>query len=961
MNKNILYKNQLEAINFCKENNFESGIIHHATGTGKSITGINIIIEYNNIYNNKNIFWICEHKFILETIFTNDNIIKYLEIIKKTHNIYNFSLEKNSQWPELLNKSEKPLFVIINRTYLITREKYKNIKKNIDFIIHDECHSIENNTSQVFYNYLKENHNYKVIGLSATPNVNIYPFNNLLHTYTLYDALIDKNIVTPKIIWFNKENEITFSDIACEIKPYIDKLLYKKIIVWCGLIDICKKLYNMWNEFYPNYTICIDTSDNDNNDNNNYDIFKNIDKNAFLFCAAKHREGSDIKNLDGCLFLDKVSKRTPKTFMQCVGRVLRKAPEKQYGLIIDAKAKNAYEIVKRMSIYLNNSNEFPYDYTYSINNDTKIKTNILNILDRENNQIINEDINFNSKVINKEYIISKFKRKIPNEKKYNERIEKEFNLFIEKDLLKYLNFAIEILELTIDIPHVTRGSCGSSLLCYLVGITGVDPVKYNIKFERFLNKYRNTLPDIDFDFPHILRDDIFYKLEKEWPGKIARISNHVHFHEKSAKREALRKMGHNKFIGKYEVDYYIKNNLTNEETKIFNKLVKNMENTFSHYSLHCGGIVLYPDGVPEYLKHIQKSSNVINQITLSKYDIANIKMFKIDILSSRALTQLMEIDKELSFLDFNEITIDENVMQLFKNGNNIGITLAESPLIKKAMINVLPNNVSDLAKILSIIRPAAKDAKNDINNNEAIIYDDDAIDIISKYTGVDYELSDFYRRNFIKNNYEEIENMYNYCKNSNDRNILLEKIKNLHGYSFCKSHAYSYAELIYKLAYCKYYYPEKFWISTIKNTETSYKKWVYYYEAKIENVDFKAILKNNGSVYRENRIESIYTLSHDEHYKKYGIWNIKNKEFYPDVMVLLKNDNYYFRGIIGQTKVLDGIIIYFLGIGYKKYIEIVINSKNFNKYNYQKYIIQGFGKLKNENYISIDVKKYKFL
>ena len=227
MNKNILYKNQFEAITICIENNFESGIIHHATGTGKSITGINIIIEYNNIYNNHNIFWICEHKFILETIFTNNNINKYIEIIKKTHNIYNFSIEKNSQWPELLNKSKKPLFVIINRTYLITREKYKNIKKNIDFIIHDECHSIENNTSQLFYNYLKENHNYKVIGLSATPNINIYPFNKLLHTYTLYDALIDKNIVTPKIIWFNKENEITFSDIASEIKPYIEKLLYK--------------------------------------------------------------------------------------------------------------------------------------------------------------------------------------------------------------------------------------------------------------------------------------------------------------------------------------------------------------------------------------------------------------------------------------------------------------------------------------------------------------------------------------------------------------------------------------------------------------------------------------------------------------------------------------------------------------------------------------------------------------
>ena len=72
----MLYKNQLDAINVCIENNFTSGIIHHATGTGKSITGINIIKEYNNINKNHNIFWICEHKFILESIFTNDKILK---------------------------------------------------------------------------------------------------------------------------------------------------------------------------------------------------------------------------------------------------------------------------------------------------------------------------------------------------------------------------------------------------------------------------------------------------------------------------------------------------------------------------------------------------------------------------------------------------------------------------------------------------------------------------------------------------------------------------------------------------------------------------------------------------------------------------------------------------------------------------------------------------------------------
>ena len=956
----MLYKHQIETIKLCKENNYSSGIIHHATGTGKSITGINIINNYIKENLNNNVYWICEQKFILESIFTNNHVIEYLNNIKKTHNIYNFSVNKNNNWYDEINKSLKPTFVIINRSYLITKEKYKLIKKNIYLIIHDECHSITNKTTQHFFEYLNNHYNFKVIGLSATPQFNISPLNKIIHTYSLYNALLDNNIVKPKIIWFNKEKEISFREIALEIKPLLNNLLYKKIIIWCGLIKLCEELYELWKEIFPDYIICIDTSSS--KEINNYNIFKNVKEKAFLFCAAKHREGSDIKNLDGCIFLDKVSKRTSKTFVQCIGRVLRKEEKKEFGLIIDVKAKNAYEIVKRMNNYLNNSNDFPYDYSCSINDNTKIKTNILKILDRvekieEKNNEINSLNLLND--ITRTNILNKLKREIPNNE-YKERLNKELEIFIEKDLLKYINFTLEILELTKDIPHIIRGSSGSSLLFYLLGITNIDPIKYNIKFERFLNKYRNTLPDIDFDFPHNLRDDIFYRLEKKWPGKIARISNHVHYHEKSAKRQILRQMGFNKFIGKYEIDDVIKNKLSKEEKEIFNKKVKNIENTFSHYSLHCGGIVLYPDGIPNYLKHIQKSTNIINQITLSKYDIADIKLFKIDILSSRALSQLIDIDKELAFLDFENIEIDNNVMEIFCKGNNIGITLAESPLIRKAMIKIQPKNISHLAKVLAIIRPAAKQEidKQDINE---LIFDDDAIDLIQKFTNVDNDLADHYRKSFIKNKYEIIEEMYNCCKNNNLKTQLAEKIKNLHGYSFCKSHAFSYAQLIYKLAYCKYYYPYKFWTATLKHCETSYKKWVHYYEANLCNVDFKKIISLNSSVYNNNKINMIYTGDHISHYKKYGIWNIKNKIFYPGCYGYIKNNNYYFRGIIAQTKVLDKLIIYFIGISPQKYIEVILNNKFFNKSNFQKYIIQGYGNLKDDIIISVQVKNFKFL
>lgn len=950
----MLRNNQKQAIDAVINNNFNSGIIAHPTGTGKSIIGLNIIKEYINHYPNNNIFWLCEHKFILTELCNNILFNTLLNEFNNTFNIINLSINKIQNWYEKINLSEKPVFIIINRSFLVSKEKYKFIKKNIDFIIHDECHSISNNTTKLFYDYLKDNHTFSAIGLSATPKINIYPFINIIHQYSLYEAFLDKNIVYPKIIWFNKDEALSYEEIALEIKDIIVNLTYKKIIVWCGLINNCYELFNIWKNIFTDFTICIDTSI-ENNEINNFNIFKNLENNGFLFCAAKHREGSDIKNLDGCIFLDKVTKRTPKTFVQCLGRVLRLQENKNYGLIVDIKAKSAYDIIKRIAPYLNNNNEFPYSYEYYYNKNQNIKINTLIInSNRYNSCLLNDSIS-NDTFITEQFIKSKFIKITPDSNIYNERIKKEFLLFIEKNLLKYIYFAVEILELTKDIPHVTRGSCGSSLICYLLGITNVDPVKYNIKFERFLNQYRNNLPDIDFDFPDILRDEIFYRLEKKWPGKIARISNHVHFHEKSAKRFALKELGYNKFIAKYEIDNIIKK-LSKQEKEILTEKIKKLENTFRMYSLHCGGIIFYPEGVPDYLKYIKKSNNVINQITLNKYDIANEKKFKIDILSSKALSQLMYVDKKLAFTDFNNITIDENVMNVFKKGDNIGITLSETPLIRKAMIKLQPETIKDLAVMLAIIRPAAKDEKHCISD-ESIIFDDDAIDIIHKYTKEDLDKCDYYRRNFIKNNKEIISEMYSKASN---KKKLYEKIKNLHGYSFCKSHAFSYAELIYKLAYIKYYSPQQFWISTLKHNNTSYKKWVHLYEAKIENVDFKEIYSNNKSIYSNNRNKNIYTLDHDTHFQKYGIWNIMDGKFYTNCYGYLNNNLYHFRGIIAQTRMLDKIIIVFLGIGKKKYIELIIQNIRFNKSNFSKIGIKGYGKLNNNLYLSIDCIKYTY-
>ena len=277
-------------------------------------------------------------KNILIEQFSHDTIkVRKFENILNKFNVINFVIHKKDDWYNSLNISKywgKPYLCIINRTYLTTKEKYTNIKVPIDLVIHDECHSIENVSTQNFYKWLEEhnnkyNINTRVIGFSATPE-NIYPLNNILSTYSIYDAFKDDVILPPKIVWLKSVKEPSLEHLIILLKDYIDKLYYKKIIVWCGLIDVCINTAELWRDYFKDYTFCIDFNKNINSLNNkninykDYNYFYNCDEKSILFCAVKHREGSDIPNIDGCIFMDNVEKRSKRVFNQCIGRVLRK-------------------------------------------------------------------------------------------------------------------------------------------------------------------------------------------------------------------------------------------------------------------------------------------------------------------------------------------------------------------------------------------------------------------------------------------------------------------------------------------------------------------------------------------------------------------------------------------------------------------------------------------------------------
>jgi len=925
---NHLRNNQIEAIQTSLNNNFENGVHFQATGTGKSRIGLELILHYNKLNPNSNILWLCEKKSILTSQFNKNKLyeIGYEEILKKFL-IYNYADKKTKNWYNNINSSKfwnKSTLIIINRTFLTINNNYQNLKIPIHFIIHDECHTIVNQSTTNFYNYLFSlEHKPKIIGLSATPPLLKFPFEKILTSYSIYNAIKDDIIVPPIIQWLETKQKINDIDLINIINKCINKLLYKKIIIWSGMISECLKYAKLFKNSpcFNKFKICLDTSKGCFN-YDNYEIFEKQNDYSILFCANKHREGSDIHNLDGCIFLDGVQKRYYKTFVQCIGRVLRKNINKKFGLILDLNAKNAVEIIERINMYLNvPSHIFPWNISYdNYSNDIILHSLVFNLC--HNNDSLKSPIQNESIQITKY-----FKRNVP--KQYNERLQFELSMFQEKQLIGYLMKALDILKMTENIPHITRGSCGSSLICYLLGISHTDPMKYNITFSRFLNKYRNTLPDIDFDFPYNKRDEVFLKIEQKWPQKIARISNHIYYHEKSATRQALRNINRKGFISKDDLLKVIKE-LDDSEKEEFNHQMSLLMDSFKGYSLHCGGIVYYPDGIPEHLLlENDKKKRIIHQITLNKYDISESEIFKIDILSSRGLAQLNHALHDPNYIDFEKFTFDSNVFEMLSNGNNIGITFAESPLIKKAFLKYKPKSILDIAKCLAIIRPGAKLARLDDSEN-AIIYDDDAILLIQQLLKCSEEEADKYRRLFAKKDQSFIKEFENKIDKSENTLKIFKQLKNLSLYSFCKAHALSYAQLIYALAYVKYHDPKSFWKATLYNCHSMYKKWVHISEAHLYNIKYDI---DHKSIYSQNHYNKFLELSIENQLKKYGYWLIKNDLFYPDCYChWIENNKIEFKGIIATKRSLGSTkLVVYLGYDFGKYIDCFIENPKYHK------------------------------
>ena len=551
----------------------------------------------------------------------------------------------------------------------------------------------------------------------------------------------------------------------------------------------------------------------------------------------------------------------------------------------------------------------------------KRKITYLNEIKRNNpSREINYDVFEDKYVLN---LISLFEVDIPDDVYYYIRMSQEFTLIMCKKFYKVFIQVKQILKLTQDIPHIIRGSAGSSVVCYLMGITNIDPVKNKIPLTRFMHIRRDSNPDIDIDFPAHLREFIYEIIFRKWENRVARISNHVLYKEKSALKQAIKNRGYNKFLPKnFNIfDIFKDEDVVREICKEADELI----GKFRLHSLHCGGIVIFNKEVPK--KYLLKEFNIYKdrdfiqgaQLNLNKDDVEDLNFIKIDILSNRGLSQLMGC----SDLPLIEYPYDEKVYQLFINGDNLGLTYGESRGMRRIFMELKPNSIDDLAIALALIRPAASKNGQKFNflknfhmmgrveRDDYIIYDDDAIEYIARLLNISNSEADLYRKAFAKRKYKkkmEFRQQLAYYRRdlkSEKRGLIYDQLCCLEEYSFCKSHAYSYAYLLYGLAYNKVHNPKVFWKSTLEQCNTSYRNWVHYREAINVGINVKSFRK---------RPKNDISMDPVKEYFQRGYW--ESKKFMPgmyceviDIIELdektgkeIQKKKYLFKGLIATSK-----------------------------------------------------------
>ncbi|MFH2042349.1 MAG: hypothetical protein ABIJ35_07495, partial [Acidobacteriota bacterium] len=393
------------------------------------------------------------------------------------------------------------------------------------------------------------------------------------------------------------------------------------------------------------------------------------------------------------------------------------------------------------------------------------------------------------------------------------------------------------------ILHNLKGSGASSFLAYLLNISLINPVTFDLYFARFLNKGRPDPPDFDLDFDSGKRDRVLtYVLERYGSGRTgaAFVCSLKDFGARSALYETARAFGlspdESRSLSK-KASYFAKPDALAGEKPLpgyaeIYRLAAGLNDVFREHSLHVGGVILTPAPVERYLPLTQSAKGY----RMSHYDrdtVEDLKLIKLDLLSVRGLAAISETKKKLNIRSISDG--DKKTLCRLKEAHTIGCFQVESPAMMNLLRRMKVDCISDLTQALALIRPGPTESgmkeallrsregrpvagdtfleKVLPETHGLLLYEEQVMQIAERVAGMPADEGDLLRRSLKrKDGHPELKARF--FKEADERGYGTGEIRKLwkvmeefSSYSFNKAHSASYAHMAYQAVYLKTHHP----------------------------------------------------------------------------------------------------------------------------------------------------------
>lgn len=482
-----------------------------------------------------------------------------------------------------------------------------------------------------------------------------------------------------------------------------------------------------------------------------------------------------------------------------------------------------------------------------------------------------------------------------------DRLNYELGVIKEMGFVDYFLIVWDFIKYAIDNSIIVgpgRGSAAGSIVAYCLRITDVDPIKYNLLFERFLNPERISMPDIDIDFCYERRQEVInYVIKKYGIEHVAQI---VTFGTMAA-RGAIRDVGRALAIPyqtvdtiaklvPFEIGITIKKALAmnselksyydeDSDIKYLMDMSMKLEGLPRHSSTHAAGVVICNEPLTEYVPLHQNDGVVATQFTMNTLE--ELGLLKMDFLGLRTLTVIQNTLSEIKRIydidiNFSKMEMDDsNVFELISQGKTEGVFQLESSGMKSFMKELQPRNLEDIIAGISLYRPgpmdfipkyiAGKRNKDNIKYTHkalepilnttygCIVYQEQVMQIVRDLGGYSLGRSDLIRRAMSKKKTSVMEeerknfvfglsdDVPGCIKNGIDQasaEKIFDEMTDFAKYAFNKSHAAAYAIIGYETAWLKFYYPVEFMAALMTSVmgAANTKVAEYIYECKKMNI-----------------------------------------------------------------------------------------------------------------------------